>query len=208
MELSLGSNLIEDEVMTQYIYARTSTTDQNVKQQATLLQEKYPEAILREEQASATSMDRPVLEKLLRQLVNDDTIIVYDMSRLNRNTVDFLQLIEQFDKEGISLVVHNMGGSAVDTSSPVGKMVLTVLMAAEQMSVQLMKEKQAIGIARGKAEGKYQGRKQSKKTITACKKAIDFITNSGLTKEDAAKASGIGSATLYRYIKQHGLVSA
>ena len=192
--------------MTDYIYARTSTTDQNVVQQAMLLQEKYPNAVVREEQASATSMDRPILDNLLQSLKSDDTIIIYDMSRLNRNTIDFLRLIEHFDKEGINLVIHNMGGSAVETSTPVGKMVLTVLMAAEQMSVQLMKEKQSIGIARSQAEGKYQGRRQSEKTIKACQKAIKLI-NSGNTKEDAARAAEIGIATLYRYIKQQVIVA-
>lgn len=190
--------------MTDFIYARTSTTEQNVVQQAKLLQEKYPDAILNEEQASATSMDRPVLEKLLLELIKGDTIIVYDMSRLNRNTIDFLRLVEIFNKDGINLIIHNMGGSAVDTRTPVGKMILTVLMATEQMSVQLMKEKQAIGIARGQAEGKYKGRKQSAKTINACQKAIRLI-NAGNTKEDAARASEVGIATLYRYIKMHGL---
>ena len=72
------------------------------------------------------------------------------------------------------------------------------------MSVQLMKEKQAIGITRGRAEGKYRGRRQSEKTIKACQKAMRLI-KSGNTKVDAARAVKIGVATLYRYIKVHGL---
>ena len=109
--LSLGSDLIDGqvEIMTQYIYARTSTSDQNVEQQAELLQKAYPDSVLNLEKASATSMDRPILESLLNDLTSGDTIIVYDMSRLNRNTIDFLSLIERFDQDGINLVIHNMG---------------------------------------------------------------------------------------------------
>lgn len=191
--------------MTQYIYARTSTEDQNVKQQADLLLVAYPESTVRVEQASGTTMVRPVLEKLLSDLRSDDTLIIYDMSRLNRNTVDFLKLLEHFQRRNINLVIHNMGGSAVDTRSPVGKMVLTVLMSAEQMNVELMKEKQAIGIATAKAAGKYKGRQRSEKTLRACRKAIGLI-ESGLSKEDAARASQIGIATLYRYLRNENAV--
>ena len=70
--------------MTQYIYARTSTSDQNVNQQAELLQNAYPNSELKVEQASATNMNRPVLDTLLSNLIGGDTIIVYDMSRIER----------------------------------------------------------------------------------------------------------------------------
>jgi len=203
--LSLGYQTIDkDTLMTQYIYARTSTNEQNVKQQADVLLAAYPDSTVRVEQASGTTMNRPVLETLLQELTGGDTLIIYDMSRLNRNTVDFLKLLERFQRDNIHLVIHNMGGAAVDTRSPVGKMVLTVLMSAEQMNIELMKEKQAIGIATAKVAGKYKGRRQSEYTVRACKKAIRLI-DSGLCKQDAARASQIGIATLYRYINQHGL---
>jgi len=186
--------------MTQYIYARTSTVDQNVRQQADLLSGNYPDAIVKMEKASATNMNRPVLCELLSIIVRGDTLVIYDLSRLNRNTTDFLTLIKQFEQEGINLIVHNMGGSPVDTGTPVGKMILTVLVAAEQMNVELMKEKQAIGIATAQKNGKYKGKQQSAKTIAKCKAALIDIEN-GLSKEKSAKANGIGIATLYRFIK-------
>ncbi|NQY65775.1 MAG: recombinase family protein [Alteromonadaceae bacterium] len=186
--------------MTRYIYARTSTVDQNVQQQADLLSSNYPDAVVKMEKASATNMDRPVLSELLSTIVRYDSLVIYDLSRLNRNTTDFLTLIKQFEEDGINLIVHNMGGSPVDTGTPVGKMILTVLVAAEQMNVELMKEKQAIGIATAQKNGKYKGKQQSAKTVTKCKAALIDIEN-GLSKEKAAKANGIGIATLYRFIK-------
>ena len=145
-------------------------------------------------------MDRAVLRELLSTIVRGDSLIIYDLSRLNRNTADFLTLIKQFEEDGINLIVHNMGGSPVDTGTPVGKMILTVLVAAEQMNVELMKEKQAIGIATAQKNGKYKGKQQSAKTVAKCKAALIDIEN-GLSKEKAAKANGIGIATLYRFIK-------
>ncbi len=185
--------------MTQFIYARTSTTDQNVNQQAELLSVAYPEAEVHKEQSSATNMQRPVLEKLLKELAEGDDLIIYDLSRLNRNTADFLVLLEEFNHKGIGLVIHKMGGQTVDTKTAIGKMILTVLSSVDQMQVELMKEKQAIGIATAKAEGKYRGRKPIDSSKIS--RAIELV-GQGLKKEEAAKAAGIGVATLYRALKK------
>ena len=67
-----------------------------------------------------------------------------------------------------------------------------------------MIEKQQIGILRAKAEGKFKGKQQSQKTIDACIKALGYVEK-GLSKEAAAKAAGVGKATLYRYIKESDL---
>jgi len=187
--------------MTQYIYSRTSTLEQNVKTQSELLTKSYPEAELTEEQASGTSMKRPELDSLLKKLVRGDTVIVYDMSRLNRNTQDFLALLEKFNSEGINLIIHSMGGQTIDTNSPIGKMLLTVMASIEQMNIELMKEKQSAGIANAKAMGVYKGRPKSDKTTKACEKAVELL-NKGLSKEDAARAAKVGIATLYRHLKE------
>ena len=190
----------EAKKMTQYIYSRTSTTEQNIKAQSDLLTKSYPIATLVEEQSSATSMKRPALDSLLNKLVLGDTVIVYDMSRLNRNTQDFLTLLEKFNSEGINLIIHSMGGQTIDTNSPIGKMLLTVMASIEQMNIELMKEKQAAGIADAKAKGVYKGRPKSEKTTKACEKAVELL-NKGLSKEDAARAAKVGVATLYRFLK-------
>jgi len=67
-------------------YARTSTKDQNIGQQAELLEKTYPKvkaANVYQEQACGTTMDRVVLDSLLGTLQAGDEVIVYDMSRLN-----------------------------------------------------------------------------------------------------------------------------
>jgi len=186
--------------MAQYIYSRTSTTEQNIKTQSDLLTKSYPIATLVEEKSSATSMKRPALDSLLDKLLLGDTVIVYDMSRLNRNTQDFLTLLEKFNSEGINLIIHSMGGQTIDTNSPIGKMLLTVMASIEQMNIELMKEKQAAGIADAKAKGVYKGRPKSEKTTKACEKAVELL-NKGLSKEDAARAAKVGVATLYRFLK-------
>lgn len=191
-----------------YIYARTSTTDQNVEQQAELLSNAYPESEIHCEQASGTNMERPVLNDLLAVLKEGDTLVIYDMSRLSRNVVDFLVLIKDFDTRDIGLIIHSMGGQSVDTRSPIGKMILTVLASIEEMNVSMMKEKQKIAIDRIHSEDagkpleyrRYKGRIASPKTQKACVRAMELIKG-GSTKLEASKAVGIGVATLYRHIK-------
>jgi putative DNA-invertase from lambdoid prophage Rac len=184
--------------MARYIYARTSTTDQNVSQQAKLLSTAYPDAVVKTEQKSGTNLERPVLNELLANLEPCDDLIVYDLSRLCRDTSDFLSLLEQFNTKNIGLVVHNMGGTPQDTRTATGKMIMTTLAAVNQMQVELMKEKQVIGIVRAKADGKYKGRKPV--DADKIKKAMEYLDKK-LSKEEAAKLAGIGVATLYRHLK-------
>ncbi len=186
--------------MTQFIYARVSTKEQNLEGQIKELKSCYPEAIITEEKASGKNMDRPVLKQLLASLKADDSLIVYDMSRLNRNTKDFLDLLEDFEQRGINLIIHNMGGQMIDSASATGKMILTVMAAVETMNREIILEKQAHGITVAKEQGKFKGKQVNPKTIKKCKEALSYINN-GMSKEKAAKAVEVGVATLYRYIK-------
>ncbi len=70
------------------------------------------------------------------------------------------------------------------------------------MERDIMLERQSAGIALAKEQGKFKGRKVDPKTALKCKEASGYIDN-GMSKEKAAKASGIGIATLYRYIKEN-----
>ena len=82
-----------------------------------------------------------------------------------------------------------------------GKVVIPCFMSEyENMKTELRTDLQRIGIEKAKAEGKFKGKQQSIKTINSCEKALELI-ESGLSKEKAAKAAGVGIATLYRYIK-------
>ena len=79
-------------------------------------------------------------------------------------------------------------------------MIVDVMASLAEMERETMLERQRIGIERAKSEGKFKGKQQSPKTIKVCQSAIKDIEN-GLSKEKAAKANGVGIATLYRFIK-------
>jgi DNA invertase Pin-like site-specific DNA recombinase len=186
--------------MTQYIYARTSTKEQNVDTQAELLAGFYPNSTVKTEQASAKSMERPVLTSLLDSLVSGDSLVVYDLTRLNRNTADFLKLLEDLEARSITLIIHNLGGSTIDATSATGKMILTVMASVAQMDREIMLDKQKHGIAAAKKDGKYKGRQVTKEAI-AQYEAVTAKIKTGMSQKDALKVVEVSKTSYHRYIK-------
>ncbi|BCV66905.1 DNA invertase [Shewanella carassii] len=187
--------------MTTYIYARVSTNKQNITGQLETLSKAYPDAQVYHDKATGKDLNREAFRALDDRLVSGDKVVVYDLSRLGRNTADLIMLVEDWNRRDIGLVVYNLGGSVVDTSTATGRLMFTVLSAVDQMQRELQAEKAAIGMAKAVAEGKMKGRQASPETLKACQMAMEYV-GKGLSKETAAKAAGIGVATLYRYIKQ------
>ncbi|MGL1957870.1 MAG: recombinase family protein [Colwellia sp.] len=179
-----------------YIYARVSTEDQNVEQQADYLKSKYIADAVVTETFTGTTTDRPKFNALLKSLKNGDTLIVYHVSRLGRKTSEVLDVVEELQNNKISVVVDQLQG--VDITSGVGKLLFTMLSGLAELEREQMIERQRIGINRAKKEGKYKGRTRVDPEIIASAKAL---IATGLTKAKIAKQLGIGEATLYRYLK-------
>ena len=187
--------------MNTYIYARVSTVTQNLESQVDYLCEKneVSKDNLFAEKESGKSLNRPAFQSLKDIVKSSDTIVVQDLSRLGRNTTEVLSFIEDMSDKNVSLIVDDLG--RVDVTSSTGKMVVTTLAAVATMQREQILEKQVIGINDAKERGVYKGRQQSPETLKKCRKASGLINVKGLTKEDAARAAGIGIATLYRFIK-------
>jgi DNA invertase Pin-like site-specific DNA recombinase len=198
--LSLG--LLNDRaryVMTDYIYSRISTVGQNIEHQTSTLLEEYPHAEVVEEVMSGKNIDdRPLFQKLIKDVNTGDRIVVRELSRLGRNTQDILELFNTLEAKGVAVLIQNL---KIDATSATGKMVLTIMASVSTMERDIMKERQAYGIAAAKAADKYKGRPANPLTEKKCAEAIGYI-NKGMSKEKAAKAAGVGVATLYRYIKE------
>lgn len=184
--------------MADYIYSRVSTKEQNLQSQANELLLSHPDALVFEEKQSGKSMvDRPVFQNLISTVKAGDRIIVRELSRIGRNTRDVLALFEELESKGVAVLIKEL---QLDSTTATGKMVLTVMASVSQMEREIMLERQKAGIEEAKQAGKYRGKQPSPKTIKACKEAVGYVEN-GMSKEKAAKAAGVGVATLYRYIK-------
>jgi DNA invertase Pin-like site-specific DNA recombinase len=179
-------------------YARTSTLDQRAGLQAQVrdLEAAGCERIF-QEHVSSVSAARPKLEEALRFVREGDVLIVTKPDRLARSTRQLLDIAEDLDRRKVSLIVLSMGGERIDSRSPTGKLMLTVLGAMAEFERNMMLERQREGIAKAKAEGKYAGRQP-----TARAKSADIIrmAGEGKTRERIAMELEISLASVYRVL--------
>jgi len=178
-------------------YARVSTTDQQAGLDAQVrdLRAIGAEEIFSEQVSAVAQRDR--LKEALRFVRRGDILAVTKPDRLARSTTDLLRIVEDLDRRGIGLVMLSMGGQKIDTRSPTGKLMVTMLAAIAEFERGLLLERQKEGVAKAKAEGKYQGRKP-----TARAKAAEVLrlADEGLQRTEIAEQLGIGVASVYRML--------
>jgi DNA invertase Pin-like site-specific DNA recombinase len=98
---------------------------------------------------------RPGLTEALAYLRPGDRLAVTSLDRLGRRTTDLLALVEDLDARGIGLNVLSLG---MDTSTPGGRLILTVLAALSQMERDLLAERTKEGLEAARARGRVGGR--------------------------------------------------
>jgi len=178
-------------------YARTST----VEQEAGLEAQKRDLAAAGCERTFAERVSsvaaRAELAAALAFVRQGDTLIVTKPDRLARSVADLLAIIGQLEAKGVALRVLSMGGSEVDTRTPTGRLMLTMLGAVAEFERALMLERQREGIAKAKAEGKYQGRAP---TAQRQAEAVRQMKAEGVRPVEIARRLGIGRASVYRIL--------
>jgi DNA invertase Pin-like site-specific DNA recombinase len=138
---------------------------------------------------------RDALKEALRFVRRGDSLMVCKPDRLARSTTDLLRIVEDLDRRGIGLIMLSMGGQQIDTRSPTGKLMVTMLAAIAEFERGLLLERQREGVAKAKAAGKYKGRKP-----TARAKAAEVLklADEGLQRTEIAERLDIGVASVYR----------
>lgn len=173
-------------------YARVSTSGQSLEAQLEAL--KVCDKVFKEKESGAKA-ERPQLVTMLDYVRDGDTITVTKLCRLARNTKHLLEIVEYLDQKGVSLVVLNLG---IDTKSPTGRLMLTMIGAVASFERQLLLERQAEGIAIAKGNGKYKGRKP---TARAKQEKVIKLLSEGLSKPQVAQELNISLSSVYRNIK-------
>lgn len=172
-------------------YARVSTTDQDPTMQVEAIRKKFPEAVIHEEKASASSRDkRPVLELILKTIRDGDKLVVWKLDRLARNTLDLLQIRNELKQAGAGLVILDQD---IDTTTAAGECFVQMLSVFAEFETNLRKERQMAGIARAKAEGKYRGR-----PATIDKDTIGEMLTNGMSHAAIARKLGCSTKTVQR----------
>ena len=181
-------------------YVRVSTAEQNEARQKEALSGRGIDRWF-EEKVSGKNANRPQL-KALREFVREgDTVYVHDFSRLARNTKDLLEIVEEFNQKGVTLVSNHEG---LDTSTPTGKLMLTMIGAIAEFERANLLERQREGIAIAKQNGQYDKNGRKPKEIDAAfLKLYPEYKSREINKVEFAKRLEVSRPTLDKLIKQH-----
>lgn len=177
-------------------YIRVSTIEQNEQRQIEAMQ-KYNIEKWFTEKVSAKDTNRPKLQELLEFVREGDTIHIHDFSRLARSTRDLLDIVEQLNAKGVHLISNKEN---IDTSTPTGKLMLTMIGAINEFERVNLLERQREGIAIAKRSGKYKGGKS--KTVDNFAECYDRYISRKITKSALACELGISRPTLDKLIKE------
>jgi DNA invertase Pin-like site-specific DNA recombinase len=179
--------------MTTIGYARVSTDGQSIQGQTETLHGVGCARIFAEKISGAYS-DRPALAKALAALGEGDTLIVTKLDRLARSTRDLLNTLDAIGKAGASF--KSLGDPWADTTTPHGRLMLTVLGGLAEFERYLILTRTAEGRTRAKANGQRFGRKPS---LTPYQRAEALRRRAqGQTLTEIAKSMAVSHMTIAR----------
>jgi DNA invertase Pin-like site-specific DNA recombinase len=175
-------------------YARTSTVEQKAgfETQVKELEDAKCEKIFKEQVSSVA--ERAQLQAAMDFVREGDTFTVTRIDRLARSISNLLEIIDALQKKQVAVKILNLG---MDTKTPTGKLILTMLGAVAEFERTIMLERQREGIAKAKADGKYRGRRR---LSLERRQNVIKLAGDGVARLSIAKQLGIGEASVYRIL--------
>ncbi len=125
-----------------------------------------------------------------------DTVVVWKLDRLGRNTLYILETVKKLSERGVRLVSTTDG---IDSSTAAGRMMIGVLGSLAEYERELTRERTALKRASSRADGTKFGRPRKVNdpmNVATAKR----MRSDGHTGKDIAKYLGVSRATLYRYL--------
>ena len=179
-------------------YIRVSTEEQHEARQKEAMKGFGIDKYFIEKKSGKNTTDRPQLQAMLDFVREGDTVYIHSLDRLARSTQDLLNIVEQLQAKGVEL---HSDKEAIDSNTPTGKLMLTMIAAINQFERENLLERQREGIAIAKEQGKYKGRKQVKPDawVEAYSK---YKAREIKTVSELAKVLNISRPTVYKLIEQ------
>jgi DNA invertase Pin-like site-specific DNA recombinase len=180
-------------------YARVSTRQQSTdRQESDLLAAGVRRDDLYVDQAvSGARASRPELDRALGALQEGDTLVITTLDRLGRSTQNMLAFADELRARGAGLRVLNLGGGDVDTATPIGSMLFTIMAALAQMELEIKRERVVDSISKRRAAGKNLGGRPQRITDSQIHNALRLV-QAGEPAAQVARDLGMSRATLYR----------
>jgi len=180
-------------------YARVSKGDeQNNALQAKALRAAGCRRLF-EESASGGRWDRPELHRMLDQLREGDTVVVWKLDRLSRSLKDVLHIMERIAEVGAGFrsVTEN-----IDTTTPAGRMMMQMVGSFAEFERAMIRERTSAGIAIARAEGRIGGRRK-KLDATKRREIAESVVSGRKSGAEMARLYNISQPTVSRIVAQH-----
>jgi len=176
-------------------YARVSTQGQSLDNQVERLKASGCEKLFTEKYSGARS-DRKQLQAVLDFVREGDALVVTKLDRLARSAVDLGQIARKLESKRVDLVVLDQ---QIDTTTPTGKLMFTMIGAFAEFERDLIRERCQEGIEKAKDQGVKFGRrpKLTAKQLAALKAEFDA---GDLGRGELAEKYGISRPSLYRLV--------
>lgn len=176
-------------------YARVSTEGQSLDNQVDRLTHSDCKKLFTEKYSGANS-DRKQLQAALDFVREGDALVVTKLDRLARSAVDLGQIARKLESKGVDLVVLDQ---QIDTTTPTGKLMFTLIGAFAEFERDLIRERCQEGITKAKDRGVKFGRrpKLTAKQIQQLK--AEFEANE-IGRGELAEKYGISRPSLYRLV--------
>ena len=184
--------------MANIAYIRVSTLEQNEGRQLEMMKAyNIDETFI--EKLSGKDMERPQLQTMIKFSRRGDTIYIESFSRLARNTKDLLDIVEALGEKGVKVISLKEG---LDTGTPTGKLMLTMIGAIATFERENLLERQREGIQLAKEQGKYKGR-AAKRLPASFDEIYSQYMSRKITKTKMAELCEVSRPVMDRLIKEY-----
>ena len=170
-------------------YARVSTNDQSLERQIKALKDAgIDEQNIFSDKISGAKESRPGLDDLLSRLRPGDSVTVLSWDRLARSLKQLVTLCDDFQALGVDFIsLHEQS----DTSTPQGKFFFQIMASLAEFEREIIRQRQAEGIAIAKAKGKYRGKPPVDETKLDAAMSL-------LSVREISETTGVSRSTMYR----------
>jgi DNA invertase Pin-like site-specific DNA recombinase len=191
------------------LYCRVSTADQSCTRQerdltAFAARAGYEVVGVFRETTSGARADRAERRKVmaLAQRREIDAVLVTELSRWGRSTLDLLHTLEELEARRVSVIA--MSGLAFDLATPHGRMLATVIAGIAEFERELIRERVRSGLAAARARGKRLGRRpgQRPKSDRLAPKVLALVAQ-GRSYRLIGRELGLSKNTVAEIVKRH-----
>jgi DNA invertase Pin-like site-specific DNA recombinase len=181
-------------------YARVSTQDQNLDLQTDELTKLGCQKIYQEKVSSGK--ERPQLIKMIENLREGDSVMVWKLDRLARSLKELINLVEIFRVKKVNFTSIK---DSIDTSTVQGRILLNIFGSLAEFERDTIRERTKAGLSAAKARGRMGGKKKglSPEAKKKAEKAV-MLYKQNKSAVEIAGIIGVGRATVYRYLEEMG----